>query len=122
MAHATIDRARLKALLDREEAMFVANHPRSLELYNKAQDCMLGGVPMHWMKRWEGRFPVYVKSGSGAYSVFGALIWLCGLLLGVRCAVCGVRCAVDEHHDLCSSLAKSSCRLPKSDAIDLFAA
>lgn len=45
--------------------MFVANHPRSLELYNKAQECMLGGVPMHWMKRWEGRFPVYVKSGSG---------------------------------------------------------
>ena len=60
-----IDPARVKALLEREEAYFVTNNPKSHELYKKAQDCMVGGVPMHWMKRWEGRFPVYVRSGHG---------------------------------------------------------
>lgn len=68
--HTAIDRTRLKALLEREEATFVQNHPRSLELYNKAQECMLGGVPMNWMKRWEGRFPVFVKSGKGKLGAF----------------------------------------------------
>lgn len=61
----TICRKRIQALLEREEAHFVKTHPKSAELYKKAQECMVGGVPMHWMKRWEGRFPVFVKSGNG---------------------------------------------------------
>lgn len=65
MAKVVLDRARIKALLEREEAHFVTAHPKSFELYKKAQSCMIGGVPMHWMKRWEGRFPVFVKSGKG---------------------------------------------------------
>ena len=62
---AKIDPERVKALIEREEAYFSTQHPKSAELYKRAQECMVGGVPMHWMKRWEGRFPVFVKSGKG---------------------------------------------------------
>jgi glutamate-1-semialdehyde 2,1-aminomutase len=53
--------------MDREQSRFVADHPRSLELYQKAQTSLLGGVPMNWMTRWAGRFPVFVAEASGAH-------------------------------------------------------
>lgn len=62
-----VDRDRLAAYMDREQSRFVADHPRSLELYQKAQTSLLGGVPMNWMTRWAGRFPVFVADGSGAH-------------------------------------------------------
>ncbi len=63
----TIDRKRLKNLQKREEKRFVAEHPRSAELYARAQSSLLGGVPMNWMKKWAGAFPVFVKSAKGAH-------------------------------------------------------
>src|SRR5580698_6149604 len=62
-----IDRTRLQTLHQREEKRFVAEHPRSLELYLRAQSSLLGGVPMNWMKKWAGAFPVFVKSAHGAH-------------------------------------------------------
>lgn len=62
-----VDRERLAAHMDREQSRFVADHPRSLELYQKAQTSLLGGVPMNWMTRWAGRFPVFVAEASGAH-------------------------------------------------------
>jgi glutamate-1-semialdehyde 2,1-aminomutase len=63
----TIDRSRLHSLHQREEKRFIANHPRSAELYLRAQCSLLGGVPMNWMNKWAGAFPVFVKSASGAH-------------------------------------------------------
>ena len=63
----TIDRKRLKNLQEREAKRFVAEHPRSAELYARAQSSLLGGVPMNWMKKWAGAFPVFVKSAKGAH-------------------------------------------------------
>ncbi|MEP7284699.1 MAG: aspartate aminotransferase family protein [Chloroflexota bacterium] len=63
----TIDRQRLKTLLTDEQQRFVANHPRSKALFDRAQASLLGGVPMNWMVRWAGEFPVFVKSGKGAH-------------------------------------------------------
>ena len=62
-----IDRARLPDLLAREEQRFVAEHPRSHALFERAQRSLLGGVPMHWMVRWAGRFPVFVRAAAGAH-------------------------------------------------------
>jgi glutamate-1-semialdehyde 2,1-aminomutase len=62
-----IDRARLHSLYQREEKRFVSTHPRSAELYLRAQRSLLGGVPMNWMNKWPGAFPVFVKSASGAH-------------------------------------------------------
>ncbi|MGB6499194.1 MAG: aminotransferase class III-fold pyridoxal phosphate-dependent enzyme, partial [Candidatus Acidiferrum sp.] len=63
----TLDRARLETLHQREEKRFVTEHPRSAELYLRAQKSLLGGVPMNWMNKWAGAFPVFVKSAAGAH-------------------------------------------------------
>jgi glutamate-1-semialdehyde 2,1-aminomutase len=63
----TIDRARLAACLAEEERRFVADHPRSREMSERAKASLLDGVPMNWMVRWAGAFPVFVKEGSGAH-------------------------------------------------------
>src|SRR5579862_2752882 len=62
-----IDRAKLKRLYEREEKTFIAEHPRSGELYRRAQGSLLGGVPMNWMKKWAGPFPVFVAHAQGAH-------------------------------------------------------
>ncbi|MGC2769844.1 MAG: aspartate aminotransferase family protein [Candidatus Acidiferrum sp.] len=63
---ATIDRARLESLLERQEKLFVAEHPRSAALYKRAENSLIGGVPMSWMKKWAGAFPVFVAHAKGA--------------------------------------------------------
>ena len=63
----TIDRDKLKKLQQRESQRFVAEHPRSAELYRRAQNSLLGGVPMNWMKKWAGAFPVFVTKAKGAH-------------------------------------------------------
>jgi len=62
-----IGKKRLEELREREEKRFVAEHPRSADLYQRAQESLLGGVPMNWMKKWAGAFPVFVESAKGAH-------------------------------------------------------
>ncbi len=63
---AAISRERLQALHQREEASFRTLHPRSFELSRRAQGSLLAGVPMPWMLRWTGGFPLFVAEGRGA--------------------------------------------------------
>jgi glutamate-1-semialdehyde 2,1-aminomutase len=63
----TIDRTKLQALQQLEESRFLADHPQSAALYQRAQSSLLGGVPMNWMKKWAGAFPIFVKSAKGAH-------------------------------------------------------
>ncbi len=63
----TIDRIKLQALRRREESRFLSDHPKSAALYQRAQSSLLGGVPMNWMKKWAGAFPIFVKSAKGAH-------------------------------------------------------
>ncbi|HEX5027498.1 MAG TPA: aspartate aminotransferase family protein [Gaiellaceae bacterium] len=49
-----------------EEAHFVETHPRSRELAERARRSLFEGVPMHWMRKWPGGFPVYVAEAKGA--------------------------------------------------------
>ena len=62
----TVDRARLAQLMAAEMARFEAANPRSLELYERAKDSLLDGVPMNWMVKWAGAFPLFVESAQGA--------------------------------------------------------
>jgi glutamate-1-semialdehyde 2,1-aminomutase len=62
-----IDRNRLRTLQKREEARFLDDHPKSAALFWRAQSSLLGGVPMNWMKKWAGAFPVFVESAKGAH-------------------------------------------------------
>jgi glutamate-1-semialdehyde 2,1-aminomutase len=53
-------------LLAAETARFEREHPRSRELAARARRSLLGGVPMHWMVRWPGGFPVFAADAAGA--------------------------------------------------------
>ena len=61
-----IDRSLLASLRQDEERLFVELHPRSAELAQEAERSLLAGVPMPWMTRWPGAFPVFVAEAAGA--------------------------------------------------------
>jgi glutamate-1-semialdehyde 2,1-aminomutase len=61
-----ITRTRIESLRAAEEDRFAATHPRSAQLAEQARGPLLAGVPMPWMTRWPGRFPVFFESASGA--------------------------------------------------------
>lgn len=61
----TIDRQKLKTLLQEEIDLYAKQHPRSKEMYQKARDHLVGGLPMPWMARW-GAFPLFVSEAKGA--------------------------------------------------------
>jgi glutamate-1-semialdehyde 2,1-aminomutase len=65
-AHVDIDRARLRSLIDAERRRFVENHPRSQAAFERSRESMVGGVPMNWMDRWVGGFPVVLDHAEGA--------------------------------------------------------
>jgi len=65
MTAARIDRAKVKSLLESERKRFVKENPRSKALFRRAQSVLLAGVPMHWMRRWAGPYPVFAERGKG---------------------------------------------------------
>jgi glutamate-1-semialdehyde 2,1-aminomutase len=63
---AKINRLRLDDLFVKEQDLFISSHPRSQELAVKAREHLLSGVPMPWMVRWPGPFPLFVDSAEGS--------------------------------------------------------
>lgn len=61
-----VDRARIDSLMARERKRFSEEHPRSRALHEQASRSLLSGVPMNWMTRWPGDFPVFVVDAAGA--------------------------------------------------------
>ena len=61
-----VDRGRLAALLEREIALFAERTPRSRALFDRARASLVGGVPMPWMLRWAGGYPVFAAHAEGA--------------------------------------------------------
>ena len=61
-----VDRGRLAALTAREAEAFAAARPRSRELAERARGSLLGGVPMTWMMRWAGPYPLFLAEAHGA--------------------------------------------------------
>jgi glutamate-1-semialdehyde 2,1-aminomutase len=59
-----IDRVNLASLLERERKTYRDSHAKSLELYKDAKN-LFGGVPMPWMNKWVGGFPLYMQSAKG---------------------------------------------------------
>jgi len=64
---AAIQRSRIKELMDKETRRFLRDHGKSKVLFRRAKKSLLAGVPMNWMVRWAGPYPVFVKEGTGAY-------------------------------------------------------
>jgi glutamate-1-semialdehyde 2,1-aminomutase len=62
-----INRDRLATLRAKEDARFLALHPKSGEMFKSGQKSMPGGVPMSWMAKWPGAYPVFVTEAKGAH-------------------------------------------------------
>lgn len=60
----TIDRTRLAQLIARERALHVQRNPKSAEAF-RAAGHLFGRVPMTWMNKWSGGFPMYLASAHG---------------------------------------------------------
>ena len=58
---------RVSELMERERAAFVHAHPRSRSLFERSRHSLLGGIPMNWMAKWPGGFPVVVEEAQGAH-------------------------------------------------------
>jgi glutamate-1-semialdehyde 2,1-aminomutase len=59
-----IDRQRLAELNNREQAEFARLHPKSAHAYSQA-DHLFGRVPMTWMNKKAGGFPLYLDRALG---------------------------------------------------------
>jgi glutamate-1-semialdehyde 2,1-aminomutase len=58
---------RVADLMERERHAFLQAHPRSRSLFDRSRHSLLGGVPMNWMAKWPGGFPVFVEEARGAH-------------------------------------------------------
>ncbi len=65
--HAYGDRARLDNLFQAEISRFIQSHPVSGEKHQRALGPMVQGVPMIWMSKWPGPFPIYVDHAKGSH-------------------------------------------------------
>ena len=61
-----INRSNLATLRKAEDKRFLEAHKKSGELFAKAKDSMPNGVPMSWMSKWPGAYPVFVEEAKGA--------------------------------------------------------
>lgn len=66
---AMIDRTRLGELLAKERTAFERAHPRSAAMAATTSGHLLASVPMPWMTRWPGAFPIVVAEADGAHFV-----------------------------------------------------
>lgn len=61
-----VDPAKVAELRAREDARFVAEHPRSLDASRRASSVMPGGVPMSWFATAYDHPPLWVDEGRGS--------------------------------------------------------
>ena len=59
-----VDRSRLSELIAAEQASYTERHPRSRELFDEGTN-LFGRVPMTWMNKWTGGFPLYLDHARG---------------------------------------------------------
>lgn len=61
-----MNRDLLQQRLSTELDLFDRRHPQSQMRSTQAHSTLISGVPMPWMARWPGRFPVFFASAHGA--------------------------------------------------------
>jgi glutamate-1-semialdehyde 2,1-aminomutase len=61
-----VNRRRLSELLDHERAAYAEARPLSSAAAQQAATNLLGGVPMTWMSKWAGGFPIFLASAHGS--------------------------------------------------------
>jgi glutamate-1-semialdehyde 2,1-aminomutase len=111
-----IDRDQLSSLRADEEARFVDLHPQSAALAEEARGPLLSGVPMPWMARWPGSFPLTFDTATGARLVDVDGIEYVDLCLGDTGAMTGH--ALPQVADAVAEQARAglTTMLPSTDA------
>ena len=61
----TLDRSHLAMLMESETHRYISTHPKSAAHATESSS-LLAGVPMPWMRRWPGPFPLVMQAASGA--------------------------------------------------------
>ncbi len=56
---------RVNTLMKRELDLFAERNPRSKSIHDSAGEALLSGVPMNWMTRWPGHYPVFFDEAAG---------------------------------------------------------
>ena len=56
---------RLADAMSEEMDVFASRHRRSQELALEARQHLVSGVPMPWMTRWAGSFPLFIAEAQG---------------------------------------------------------
>lgn len=79
----------LDTLLEQEQVLFATRHSRSQQLFVAGQTNYLYGAPSHWMRRWAGGFPLYVKHAQGAHITCVDEIDYIDFCLGDSGGMCG---------------------------------
>ena len=64
-----IAESRIAELMKSEVELFIDQHPESQAVADQSHSSLLAGVPMPWMKRWAGPFPVVADRAEGG-SIF----------------------------------------------------
>ncbi len=100
----------------RERQRFVELHPRSAELAESGRRHLLAGVPMPWMTRWPGAFPVHVADASGAHFVDVDGIEYVDFCLGDTGAMTGHGGVGGGGGGLAAAVGRSTTMLPSEDA------
>lgn len=54
-----VDSDLLARLFAQEQEVFAEANPESRRLSQEATRSLVGGVPMNWMSRWPGPFPLF---------------------------------------------------------------
>ena len=57
--------SRITELMSSEVKRFVEEHPKSQMVADRSRSSLLAGVPMPWMKRWAGPFPIVADNALG---------------------------------------------------------
>ena len=108
---------KVRALLERENEQFAAMRPKSRALAERAGAHFVGGVPMSWMRIWNGGFPIFVDRAHGSTLVDVDGIEYVDLCLGDTGALTGhAHPRVTEA--LCEQMKKGITHmLPTEDAV-----
>jgi glutamate-1-semialdehyde 2,1-aminomutase len=61
-----INRNRIENLLEKETNYFVQQHPKSATLHKEAEKNFIDGVPMNWMVKWPGKYPLFMTQANGS--------------------------------------------------------
>jgi glutamate-1-semialdehyde 2,1-aminomutase len=84
-----MDRRRLSSLIPEERERFAREHPRSRSLFEAAGRNLLAGVPMSWMAKWPGGYPIFAAEATGAQITDADGITYVDLCLGDTGAMAG---------------------------------